>query len=122
MSNPCMVLDVTDHDQWAPFRGCHRIPEDCRPTVLHPSKEVAEQEALRLASAHPERMFAILEVVTATRTVKVPTHVTLGGQVFADRNPARLMQVGGWAGRLPVLTLAAGDNLAATPEVRWDAY
>ena len=53
MSNPCMVLDVTEHDQWAPFRGCHRIPEDCRPTVLHPSKEVAEQEALRLASAHP---------------------------------------------------------------------
>ena len=39
-------------------------------------------------------MFAILEVVTATRTVKVPTHVTLGGQVFADRNLARLMQVG----------------------------
>ena len=50
MSNPCMVLDVTDHDQWAPFRGCHRIPEDCRPTVLHPSREVAEQEALRLAT------------------------------------------------------------------------
>ena len=49
MSNPCMVLDVTEHDQWAPFRGCHRIPEDCRPTVLHPSREVAEQEALRLA-------------------------------------------------------------------------
>lgn len=89
-----MVLDVTEHGQWAPFRGCHRIPDDCRPTVLHPSMEVAEQEALRLASAHPERMFAILEVVTATRTVKVPTHVTLGGQVFADRNLARLMQVG----------------------------
>ena len=32
--------------------------------------------------------------MTATRTVKVPTHVTLGGQVFADRNLARLMQVG----------------------------
>lgn len=94
MSNPCMVLDVTEHDQWAPFRGCHRIPEDCRPTVLHPSREVAEQEALRLATAHPDRLFAILEVVTATRTVKVPAHVTLGGQVFADRNLARLMQVG----------------------------
>lgn len=89
-----MVLDVTEHGQWAPFRGCHRIPDDCRPTVLHPSREVAEQEAPRLATAHPERMFAILEVVTATRTVKVPTHVTLGGQVFADRNLARLMQVG----------------------------
>ena len=94
MSNPCMVLDVTEHGQWAPFRGCHRIPDDCRPTVLHPSREVAEQEAPRLATAHPERMFAILEVVTATRTVKVPTHVTLGGQVFSDRNLARLMQVG----------------------------
>ena len=69
-------------------------PRRLPPTVLHPSREVAEQEALRLASAHPERIFAILEVVTATRTVKVPTHVTLGGQVFADRNLARLMQVG----------------------------
>ena len=94
MSNPCMVLDVTEHDQWAPFRGCHRIPEDCRPTVLHPSREVAEQEALRLATAHPERIFAILEAVSATRTVRVPTHTTLGGRVFAERNLARLMQVG----------------------------
>ena len=89
-----MVLNVAEHTDWAPFLGYRRIPEDCRPTVLHPSREVAEQEALRLASAHPSRMFAILEVVTATRTVKVPTHVTLGGQVFADRNLARLMQVG----------------------------
>ena len=55
---------------------------------------MAEQEALRLASAHPERLFAILEVVSATRTVKVSTHITLGGQVFAERNLARLMQVG----------------------------
>ena len=94
MSNPCMVLDVTEHTDWAPFLGCRRIPEDCRPTVLHPSREVAEQEALRLASAHPERLFAILEVVSATRTVKVPTHITLGGQVFAERNLAQLMQVG----------------------------
>lgn len=94
MSNPCVVIEVSGHHDWTPFRGCHRIPDDCRPTVLHPSREVAEQEALRLATAHPERMFAIFEVVTATRTVKVPTHVTLGGQVFAERNLARLMQVG----------------------------
>ncbi|MBI3102813.1 MAG: hypothetical protein HYY98_14870 [Burkholderiales bacterium] len=94
MSNPCVVIDVSGHGDWPPFRGCHRIPDDCRPTVLHPSREVAEQEALRLATAYPERMFAIFKVVTATRTVKVPTHVTLGGQVFAERNLARLMQVG----------------------------
>lgn len=61
--------------------------------MLHPSREVAEQEALRLAGAHPERMFAVLEVVTATRAVKVPAHVTLGGQVFAERSLTRLMQV-----------------------------
>lgn len=94
MSNPCVVIDVLDHGHWAPFLGCRRVPEDCRPTVLHPSREVAEQEALRLATAHPERMFAIFEVVSATRTVKVPTHITLGGRVFAERNLARLMQVG----------------------------
>ena len=94
MSNPCLVLEVSERDDWQPFRGCHRGPEDCRPTVLHPSREVAEQEAMRLASAHPGRMFAILEVVSATRTVKVPTHVTLGGTVFMDRDLPRLMVVG----------------------------
>ena len=94
MSNPCVVIDVTEHSAWAPFKGCHRIPDDCRPTVLHPSREVAEQEALRLATAHPDRMFAIFEVTGATRTVKVPTHVTLGGRVFAERNLPRLMHVG----------------------------
>lgn len=94
MSNPCVVIEVSGRDAWPPFRGCHRIPDDCRPTVLHPSREVAEQEALRLAVAHPNGMFAIFEVVTATRTVKVPAHVTLGGQVLGERTMPSLMQVG----------------------------
>ena len=89
-----MELDVTEHDQWAPFRGCHRIPKDCRPTVLHQSRDVAEQEALRFVFVYFERMFGSLEVVTATRTVKVPTHVTLGGRVLAERILVLLMQVG----------------------------
>ncbi|CAM3352290.1 hypothetical protein [Paracidovorax anthurii] len=101
MSNPCLILEVSDHDQWEPFRGCQRLPPDRRPTVLHPSREVAEEEALRLARTHPGRMFAVMEVVTAARTVAVPTHVTLGGLVFADRQLPRLMQVGDGADEIP---------------------
>ena len=94
MSNPCLILEVSDHEQWAPFRGCRKLPLTRQPTVLHPSREVAEQEAIRLSLAHPECMFAVLEVVSAARSVKVPTHVTVGGKVFAERLLPRLMLVG----------------------------
>ena len=94
MSNPCVVIEVSDHDQWAPFRGCRRIPDERRPTVLHPSREVAEQEAVRLARAHPERMFAVLEAAIVAANVTVPAYVTLGGQMYGEQRLPRLMQVG----------------------------
>lgn len=89
-----MVLEVSDADQWAPFRGCRKIAADHRPTVLHPSREVAEAEALRLCEAHPGRLFVAFEAVTGARSVKVPTHITLGGQVIAERWMPGLVQIG----------------------------
>lgn len=94
MSNPCLVLEVADCESWMPFRGCRRIPSERLPTVLHTSREVAEQEALRLSAAHPGRLFWVFEAATAARAVKVPTHITLGGQVVAERSIPALMELG----------------------------
>lgn len=93
MSNPCLVLEVSETDRWAPFRGCRRIPEQDRPTVLHPTREIAEAEALRLNQAHPDQLFAVFEAVTAARSVRVPTHITLGGAIFAERNMPALVKI-----------------------------
>lgn len=94
MSNPCLVLEVSTVDSWEPFRGCRRLPLEGRPTVLHPSREVAQQEALRLSAAHPGRVFAVFEAATAARSVKVPTHITLGGKVVAERFMPSLVELG----------------------------
>lgn len=94
MSNPCMILEASDADQWAPFHGCRRIEAGNRPTVLHPSREIAEAEALRLAQAHPGRLFVVFEAATAGRSLKVPTHITLGGTVVAERWMPGLVQIG----------------------------
>lgn len=94
MSNQCVILEVSGSDQWPPFRGCRRIAPDDRPTVLHPSREIAEAEALRLTRAHPGRLFVVFEAVTAGHSVKVPTHITLGGAVVAEQWMPSLVQIG----------------------------
>jgi len=94
MSNPCLILEVSGADQWEPFRGCRRIDPAIRPTVLHPSREWAEAEALRLTKAHPGRLFAVFEAVTAGHAVKVPSHITLGGKVVAEQWMPGLVQIG----------------------------
>lgn len=94
MSGPCLILEISDAEGWAPFRGCRRIADIRRPSVLHPSREVAEAEALRLSGAHPDRTFAVFELAVAATSVKVPTHITLGGQVLAERHIASLVILG----------------------------
>ncbi|MBF5006397.1 hypothetical protein [Diaphorobacter caeni] len=94
MSNPCLILDIACAEYWQPFRECRRIEPSSQPTVLHPSREVAEAEALRLAAAHPGRRFAIFELTSAATTVNVPTHVTLSGKVLVTRSIAQLATVG----------------------------
>lgn len=94
MSNPCLVLEVSESDQWPPFLGCRRIPDGDHPTVLHPSREAAEAVALHLNRAHPDRSFAVFEAVTAALSVKVPSHITLGGQIVSEHRMPALVQIG----------------------------
>jgi hypothetical protein len=93
----CLILELTDHDSWPQIHaigdGPRRIPEFRRPTVLQPDRETAEKEALRLAAAHPGRRFVIFEPVSQGITVKVPTHVTLGGKTIVERDKAMLVVI-----------------------------
>lgn len=93
MSNPCMILDIAGADDWQPFHGCRLIEGGNNPTVLHPSREVAEEEALRLAARYPDRRFAIFELVAAATTSKIPTHFTLGGKVLGERAFAQMVEI-----------------------------
>ena len=93
MSNPCLILDIATAEYWEPVHGCRRIPPSGQPTILHPSREVAESEALRLAGANPGRRFAVFELATAATTIQVPTHVSITGKVLRDRPMAQLMEV-----------------------------
>lgn len=86
-----VIIDVTEGDRfdapsWPRRHGGLVIPEVRRPTILQGDREVADAEALRLAAAHPGRYFAVFEAVRVAYTVKAPTHVTLGGKVFAERD------------------------------------
>ncbi len=94
MSGPCLVLEVSEARHWAQYRGCRRIPPGAGPKVLHPSREVAEAEALRLNQAHPDRFFAVFEAITGAYSVTVPTHITLGGAIFAERRMPALVAIG----------------------------
>lgn len=93
MSNPCLILEVSDADNWAPFRGCKKIPMGGHPTVLHPSREVAEQEAQRLCRERPHQRFAVFEAAVIAQAVQVPSHVTLSGKVVASTLQATLVDL-----------------------------
>jgi hypothetical protein len=94
MGTPSLILEISDAERWLPFRGCRRIADFSRPSVLHPSRAVAEAEALRLSAAHLDRTFAVFEMAVAATSVKVPTHITLGGKVLAERHISSLVEVG----------------------------
>lgn len=102
MSNPCLILEWSDAGTWVnPWthepprleRAPVVIPPDHRPTVLQPNREVAEAEAKRLALAHPGKQFAILEAKAVAITSRVPSYVTVGGQVFAQRTAVVLLDL-----------------------------
>jgi undecaprenyl pyrophosphate synthase len=93
MSNPAIVLEISQASQWKASHGGKHVPAPRHPTVLHPSREAAEQAAMRLASGHANGVFAVLEVVSVAKAIKVPTHITLNGKVVAEQPLTRLMQV-----------------------------
>lgn len=88
------IVDVAEADQWTKhWHGGRLVPERRRPTIAQPTREIAETEALRLAREHPGRRFIVLEPVAVAFTTKVTTHVTLGGQVVAERSSPALAQI-----------------------------
>lgn len=98
MASAFVIIDVTEGDRfhapsWARRHGGLVIPERRRPTILQGDREVADTEALRLAAAHPGHQFVVFQAARVAHTVRVPTHVTLGGKVFAERDQAVLSDV-----------------------------
>lgn len=93
--NPCLIVDVTDVEEWSVSKpaGGEVIPVPKRPSVLQASRARAEIEAKRLAGAHPGRRFAIFEACLVATTVKVPTHITVGGQVVAEHQVPHLVEI-----------------------------
>lgn len=99
---PCLIVDCTEADQWP----CHlgqvsglvptprRIPPGKAPTVLQPSREVAEGEAKRLAREHLGRRFVVFQAVAVGTRVQIPTHVNLRGEVLASRREPAVLPLG----------------------------
>lgn len=79
----CVVVDVTDFDQWPTHYGSTVIAVGKRPTVIQPDRETAEREAVRLAQANPGHRFAVFTFAGVVETTTVPTHITLGGKVVS---------------------------------------
>jgi len=98
MASAFVIIDVTEGDRfdapsWPRRHGGLVIPERRRPTILQGDREVVHAEALRLAAAHPGHHFVVFEAARVAHSVKVPTHVTLRGKVFAERDHAVLSDV-----------------------------
>lgn len=90
----CVVIAVDRPDQWRPAMGGGKhIPSGKVCTVLQPSREVAEQEALRLARDNPGAAFVVLEAVSIAKHQRTPTHVSLGGKVLRDEPGSTLAAI-----------------------------
>lgn len=102
MSNPCLILSWGSAGDW-PAHGTGetqragdkpvRIPDSARPLMLQPDRETAEAEALRLAKSNPSQRFAVFEATVEARTFELPSHVTVGGQLFQTRKHAALVEI-----------------------------
>lgn len=101
----CVIIEISEIDNWpggviywpAKPRDQIRvsIPPVRRPTVVQPSREVAEAEAKRLAGLHPDRRFAIFECAALAHQTEIPTHTTLGGVVVYSRRMPVIVEVDG---------------------------
>ncbi|QOX79814.1 hypothetical protein FY034_13025 [Trichlorobacter lovleyi] len=61
-----MIVNIDDAvDAW----GGEKIPEKQAPRFMHPTKELAEQELLRLGAKYPDTDFVLLESVARVRRV-----------------------------------------------------
>jgi len=88
-----VVIELSDAPDWQPRHGARMIPSDRRPTMLQPSRIIAEQEALRLARELPGRKFVVFEAVATSVEAEIPTHITLGGEVVQKRRQVGIAQL-----------------------------
>jgi hypothetical protein len=97
MDLPHLILEMSNAEQWTPAphagRWARAIPPTNRPTILQQDRETAEKEALRLAGAHPGKRFVVFAPIAAGVTAKVPTHVSIDGQVILERNVPALASI-----------------------------
>jgi len=100
--NPCLILEWSEADQWPALLGrvpaalgvtpLH-IPPARRPAVIQPDEKTALAEARRLALAHPDKRFAVFEAKVVGMAVSVPSHITVGGEVFQHSTVARIVEI-----------------------------
>lgn len=96
-----LVVEISELENWTPLvqrRGFvaprpRHVPENRRPTVLQPDYETAISEAKRLAQMHPGKRFAIFRATELAMTVDVPSHITVGGQVWLSRKVATVLEI-----------------------------
>ena len=97
MDFPHLIVEMSEAQEWpaAPMAGrwAKVVPHDRRPTILQQDRETAEREALRLAREHPGKRFVIFAPVAAGVTAKVPTHVSISGQVIVERSVPALTTI-----------------------------
>lgn len=78
-----VVIEISDAEAlWAPHLRCLQarvIPADRRPTVLHPTGEIAEREAMRLEGLHPHGRFLVFGCCSQAVRVEIRTHVNIHG-------------------------------------------
>lgn len=107
---PCLVVDCTEVDRWPnrfgePAAGLvprpRRIPAGKAPTILQPTREMAEGEAKRLAREHIGRRFVVFQAVAVGTRVEIPTHINLRGETLARRLEPVVLQLGDAPDEIP---------------------
>lgn len=58
----CLVVNVTNNEQWDWRMDMLRIPSGAKPSRIHATREIAEKEAARLSGEHGGE-FAVFELV-----------------------------------------------------------
>lgn len=92
----CLILETSWYDRSTSDR-LQKVPPLHAPTVVQPDRETAEREALRLAREHPGKTFVVFQACIAAVGRRVPSHITLGGQVVREHI-------------VPALTAIEGDQ------------
>ncbi len=94
LSNPCLVLDITDAHSWEAVRGYKRIEEKNRPSALQPSLPHAQEEAKRLGRMFPGRTFGVFQITCAAIPVRVPSRISFSGEALEEQVSSALVEVG----------------------------